>query len=84
MILSSAWFLVLGAWFLTAKRWHVLAWDANPREREKIDSKSREATAGVATGHRAAHLPSLQDFRCWAFYFTVTSLLLHLRSGIPG
>ena len=35
------------ALFLTAKRWQVLAWDANPRGREKIDSKSREATAGV-------------------------------------
>ena len=40
------------ALFLTAKRWQVLAWDANPREREKIDSKSREATAGVGFGRR--------------------------------
>ncbi len=35
---------------LTAKRWQVLAWDANPRGREKNDSKSREATAGVGIG----------------------------------
>ena len=55
---------------LTAERWQVLAWDVNPREREKIDSKSREATAGVGFGRMAAHLSPLQGFPCPTLYFT--------------